>query len=158
MQQGSSVLCREPSVKDAWMQSSRDPLKVRAMCRALEVSQSGYDEGLPRPPSPHAQTDQVRSERLVEHVEANRHGDGTCRLKDCLADAGKRVRRRRLGRLMADPAVRVNTRRKLKATPDSSPAQVTSQGSPRWRPRCGIATSTSMKPTRLPSVTSRLVL
>ena len=96
---------------------------VSAMCRVLEVSRSGYYEWLTRPPSQHAQEDQVLSERIVDHFEANRHVYGTRRLKECLADEGDQVSRRRIGRLMAQEALEVKTRRKFKATTDSSHGQ-----------------------------------
>lgn len=93
------------------------------MCRALEVSRSGYYEWLQRPPSPHAQTDQRLSERIVHHFETNRQVYGTRRLKDCLAEDGHRVSRRRIGRLMAEQALRVRTRRTFKPTTDSRHGQ-----------------------------------
>ena len=55
-----------------------------------------------RPLSAHAQQDQELSARIVAHFEANRHVYGTRRLKDCLADEGQRVSRRRIGRLMTE--------------------------------------------------------
>jgi putative transposase len=63
------------------------------------------------------------SARIVAHVEANRQVYGTRRLKDCLADEGERVSRRRMGRLMAEQELRVKTRRQFKATTDSSHGQ-----------------------------------
>jgi hypothetical protein len=56
---------------------------VSAMCRALAVSHSGYSEWLKRPPSLHAQADQVLLERIGHHFEANRHVYGTRRLQAC---------------------------------------------------------------------------
>ena len=93
------------------------------MCRALEVSQSGYYDWLKRPPSSHAQKDQVLSARIVDHFEANRQVYGTRRLKACLAEEGEQVSRRRIGRLMGEQALEVRTRRKFKATTDSSHGQ-----------------------------------
>jgi hypothetical protein len=75
------------------MKLNCDHLKVRSMCRALEVSPSGYYDWLQRPLSAHAQKDQVLSVRIVTHFEANRHVYGTRRLKDCLADKGEQVSR-----------------------------------------------------------------
>jgi len=100
-----------------------DEFKVSAMCGALEVSRSGYYEWLTRPPSQHAQDDQVLSERIVDHFEANRDVYGTRRLKDCLAEDGDRVSRRRIGRLMSEQDLQVKTRRKFKATTDSNHGQ-----------------------------------
>ena len=100
-----------------------DHFKVRSMSRVLEVSPSGYYDWLTRPLSAHAQQDQELSTRIVTHFEANRHVYGTRRLKDCLADEGQRVSRRRIGRLMSEQELRVRTRRKFKATTDSSHGQ-----------------------------------
>jgi putative transposase len=93
------------------------------MCQALEVSRSGYYDWLTREPSLHEQQDRAFSVRIAAHFEANRHVYGTRRLKDCLADEGEQVSRRRIGRLMAEQALRVKTRRKFKATTDSSHGQ-----------------------------------
>ena len=105
------------------MKESSDHFKVSAMCRTLEVSRSGYYAWLKRPPSAHAQKDQVLSARIAEHFEANRQVYGTRRLKDCLADEGEQVSRRRIGRLMTEQELRVRTRRKFKVTTDSSHGQ-----------------------------------
>jgi len=105
------------------MQSARDDFKVSVMCRALAVSRSGYYDWLKRPPSQHAQDDQVLSQRIGDHFEANREVYGTRRLKDCLADEGERVSRRRIGRLMNEQDLKVKTRRKFKPTTDSSHGQ-----------------------------------
>lgn len=105
------------------MKLHSDQFPVSAMCRALEVARSGYYEWLKRPPSPHAQADQVLSERIVHHFAANRHIYGTRRLKVCFAQEGKHVSRRRIGRLMAEQALQVKTRRKFKPTTDSSHGQ-----------------------------------
>ncbi len=105
------------------MQSQSHDFTVRAMCQALEVSRSGYYEWLKRPPSSHAQADQVLAQRIGEHFAAHRAVYGTRRLKDCLADEGERVSRRRIGRLMREQDLRVKTRRKFKATTDSSHGQ-----------------------------------
>lgn len=105
------------------MKLSSPEFDVSAMCRVLEVSRSGYYEWLTRPPSQHAQDDQVLSERIVDHFEANRHVYGTRRLKDCLADEGEQVSRRRIGRLMTEQVLEVKTRRKFKVTTDSTHGQ-----------------------------------
>ncbi len=93
------------------------------MCRVLEVSRSGYYAWLPRSPSLHAQKDEMLSERIAEHFEANREVYGTRRLKDCLADEGDQVSRRRIGRLMNNQEIKVKTKRKDKVTTDSKHGQ-----------------------------------
>lgn len=94
------------------------------MCRALAVSPSGYYDWLTRPFSAHAQKDQALSAQIVGHFEANRQVYGTRRLKDCLAEEGEQVSRRRISRLMAEQGLEVRTRRKFKVTTDSSHGQV----------------------------------
>jgi transposase InsO family protein len=65
----------------------------------------------------------VLSERIGAHFEANRDVYGTRRLKDCLADEGEQVSRRRIGRLMSDQDLKVKTKRKYKVTTDSKHGQ-----------------------------------
>lgn len=89
------------------MSWASDELRVSRWCRALAVSRSGDDDWLHRPPSLHAQRDQGLSQRIGEHVEADRPLCATRRLKDCLADEGQRVSRRRMGRLMAEQDLEV---------------------------------------------------
>ena len=105
------------------MKLNRDHFQVSSMCRVLEVSRSGYYDWLTRPPSLHEQQDRALSVRIATHFEANRHVYGTRRLKDCLAQEGEQVSRRRIGRLMAEQELRVKTRRQFKATTDSSHSQ-----------------------------------
>ena len=105
------------------MKSARHEFRVSDMCRVLEVSRSRYYEWLARSPSQHAQRDAVLSERIVAHFEANRDVYGTRRLKDCLADEGEQVSRRRIGRLMSDHDLKVKTKRKYKVTTDSKHGQ-----------------------------------
>ncbi|PON18611.1 hypothetical protein C2W62_07130 [Candidatus Entotheonella serta] len=63
------------------------------------------------------------SQRIGAYFEASRQLYGTRRLKDCLAEEGEQVSRRRIGRLMTEQELRVRTRRKFKVTPDSSHGQ-----------------------------------
>ena len=105
------------------MKLHRDQCTVSAMCRALAGARSGYSEWLTRPPSPPAQAAPVLSERIGHHFAAPRHVYGTRRRKGCFAQAGKHGRRRRIGRLMAEQALQVKTRRKCKPTTDASHGQ-----------------------------------
>jgi transposase InsO family protein len=94
------------------------------MCRVLEVSRSGYYEWLGREPSEHAQADEFIGQKIEQHFYANRGVYGTRRLKLELADEDDlQVSRRRIGRLMEERGLRVKTRRKFKATTDSSHGQ-----------------------------------
>ena len=64
------------------MKLNCNDFKVRSMCKALEVSPSGYYDWLQRPLSAHTQKDQALSVQIVDHFEANRQVYGTRRLKD----------------------------------------------------------------------------
>ncbi len=97
------------------------------MCRTLSVSRSGYYEWLTRPLSQRRQDDKALSERICEHFETNRRVYGTRRLKECLAEEGEQVSRRRIGRLMAENDLEVKTKRKFKPTTDSSHGQAVAE-------------------------------
>jgi hypothetical protein len=84
------------------MKSASHEFRVNDMCRVLEVSRSGYYEWLTRSPSQRAQRDEVLSDRIGAHFEANRDVNGTRRLKDSLDDEGEHVSRRRIGRFISD--------------------------------------------------------
>jgi len=105
------------------MKQHSSEFNVSAMCRALEVSSSGYYEWLLRPLSQHEHDDQVLAEQIVEHFEANRQLYGTRRLQTCLAETGEQVSRRRIGRLMAEQELVVKTKRKFRPTTDSTHGQ-----------------------------------
>ena len=125
------------------------PFKVSARSRALEVSASGDDDGFTPPLSLHAQKDAWLSQRLTAHVEANRRVYGTRRLQAGLADEGKQVSRRRIGRLMAYHDLSVNTRCTLK--PRRTPAMLRQR-----HPMCRSVKSTGISLIRCTSAISRL--
>jgi putative transposase len=60
-------------VKYAWIREHRDSYPVAAMCRALQVSPSGYYDWLDRPPSPRAER-HLRIQQAVVQVHAQSHG------------------------------------------------------------------------------------
>ena len=88
--------------------------RVSAMCRALSVSSSGYYEWLHRPLSQRCQDDEGLAVQIQGHFDTNRRVYGTRRLKECLAEDGEQVSRRRIGRLMAENDLQVKTKRKFK--------------------------------------------
>ena len=96
---------------------------LSALCRALSVSRSGYHAWRQRSPSARSQTDQQLADQIEEHFERGRGVYGTRRLKASLATAGITASRRRIGRLMSENGLRVKTRRKFKATTDSTHGQ-----------------------------------
>lgn len=114
-------------MKYAWMKAHVEQFGISAMCRALTVSRSGYYEWLHREPSQHDQADQALAEQIEAHFETNRRVYGTRRLKECLAEEGEQVSRRRIGRLMAEKALAVKSQRKFKTTTDSTHGQAVAE-------------------------------
>jgi putative transposase len=83
------------------MQAQHAEFSISSLCRALEVSRSGYYEWLSRPPRAQAEVDQ-QMEAKVQHYFAQGRGTyGTRRIKYLLAQEGFQVSRRRIGRVLA---------------------------------------------------------
>lgn len=92
---------------------------IQAMCRVLQVSRSGYYEFLARPPSCHSLEDDELRPLVKAAFEKGRKNYGTRRLKRDLKKQDIIVSRRRIGRLMREENLRVQTKRKFKATTNS---------------------------------------
>lgn len=94
--------------------------RIQPMCRTLQVSRSGYYEYLHRPPSDHS----IEDDKLRPHIKAafekGRKNYGTRRIKEALAKTENTVSRRRIGRLMREEKLQVQTKRKFKATTNSN--------------------------------------
>jgi len=89
------------------------------LCRALEVSASGYYAAQQRPPSARAQHDTTLLRRLqVVHAESRRTY-GRPRLRQALRAEGLRVGDRRVRRLMRAGALVARGRRRYRVTTDS---------------------------------------
>ena len=86
----------------------------------MSVSRSGFYEWLSRPASKRSQEDQALKADIREIHEKSRKNYGERRIKDDLADMGKTVSRKRIGRLMKEEGLACKTKRKFKATTDSS--------------------------------------
>ena len=94
------------------MNANQADLPVRAMCRVLDVSASGYYDWLGRAPSQRSIDDAVLLERIrTVHVQS----DGTYgapRIHAELAEQGRRVGRKRVARLMRQGAIAGVSRRR----------------------------------------------
>ena len=94
------------------MNANQADLPVRAMCRVLDVSASGYYDWLSRAPSQRSIDDAVLLERIrTVHVQS----DGTYgapRIHAELAEQGRRVGRKRVARLMRQGAIAGVSRRR----------------------------------------------
>ena len=73
---------------------------VTVLCRLLEVSRSGYYAWRSRPASPRAVADDVLTVQIRTAFEDNRRVYGAPRIHAELAEAGVRVGRKRVARLM----------------------------------------------------------
>lgn len=92
---------------------------IAAMCRVLEVSESGYHAWRKRPPSPRAQQDGRLEVEIKAAHERTRQTYGPERLQADLADKGIRVGVHRIKRLRRKLGLRCRQKRKFKATTDS---------------------------------------
>jgi putative transposase len=90
---------------------------VATMCRVLRVSPSGFYAWRQRPPSAHAQRDQVVLTAIRAWHARSDATYGAPRLRDDLRDAGLRVGQKRIARLMrAHGLVGVSRRRGVRTT------------------------------------------
>jgi putative transposase len=85
---------------------------VATMCRMLEVSTSGYYAWLMRPPSQRAQGDEIITARIRARWERSRKSYGAPRIHEDFKEAGERIGRKRIARLMKAAGIEGVTRRK----------------------------------------------
>jgi len=85
---------------------------VRAMCKVLQVSASGFYAWQERAPSKHAMDDAVLSERIRLIHSASGEIYGSPNIHAELRDEGLRVGRKRVARLMRDAGLRGVSRRR----------------------------------------------
>ncbi len=77
---------------------------IAVLCRLLKVSRSGFYAWLSRPPSARAVADEVLTVQIRTAFEDNRKVYGAPRIHAELADAGVRVGRERVARLISRSA------------------------------------------------------
>jgi transposase InsO family protein len=94
--------------------------RIQPMCRVLQVSRSGYYDYLRRPPSAHSLEDDALRPQIKAAFKKGRKNYGTRRIKDELKKSKTAVSRRRIGRLMQEETLVVQTKRKFKVTTDSN--------------------------------------
>ena len=92
---------------------------IRALCRALEVSPSGYYAWRARPPSPRAQADigLAHAIRVAHATSGGRYGSP--RVHRAVRADGHAVGRNRVMRLMRAAGLRARPRRRFRVTTDS---------------------------------------
>jgi transposase InsO family protein len=89
---------------------------VVELCRALAVSESGYYAWRKRPESAHARKDTELRVLIRAFFEKSRRTYGSVRIHEDLADAGYRVGRNRVIRLMQEEQLRARPRKRFKCT------------------------------------------
>jgi putative transposase len=92
---------------------------MRLMCRALEVSRSGYYAWRKRPASSRSMKNRLLLERIKEVHKKSRKTYGSPRVHRQLVAEGERCGRGRVERLMSANGIRAKQKRKFVATTDS---------------------------------------
>ena len=87
------------------MKTNQAEFPVRAMCRVLDLSSSGYYAWLRRPPSAHAKRDAELVVQIRKAHDENRQVYGRPRIYAELKDNGERVGEKRVGRLMRQEGI-----------------------------------------------------
>jgi putative transposase len=106
-------------VKYGRIDELRQAYPVAAMCRVLNISESGYHAWRKRPPSPRAQENARLEIEIKAAHERTRQTYGPERLQADLADNGIQVGIHRLKRLRKKMDLRCKQKRKFKATTNS---------------------------------------
>jgi transposase InsO family protein len=120
---GRGVLRTTAAVQDAWIREQHAEGSVSRLWRTLEVSRSGYDARLGRPPRAQPDAEQQVEAKGQQYVAQGRGTYGTRRIKPLLAQEGLQGRRCRIGRVLAQAGLRGNTRRKFTAPTAALQAQ-----------------------------------
>ncbi len=104
------------------MQAHSREYPIALMCRALEVSESGYHAWTKREVSKRAQEDQVLAEQREHIFQANRGVYGSPRIHAELQEQGRRCGRKRIARLMQERGISAQRKRRRVRTTDSNPS------------------------------------
>ena len=98
------------------MSENRASYPIAVMCRTLGVSPSGYHAWVKRPPSSRAATDAELTDKIRAAHTASKGTYGVPRIQFDLAEAGIRVGRKRVARLMRAADLAGVSRRKFVTT------------------------------------------
>lgn len=106
-------------MKYGFIEEHRHEFSICAMCRALEVSPSGYYRWRSRPRSEREQENQRLLVKIRQIHEASRRNYGSPKVYKKLRQAGEQVNHKRVERLMKEHGVRAKRVKKFKATTSS---------------------------------------
>lgn len=107
-------------MKFALIDAEKTNFPVAFMCRELEVSKSGYYAWRERGPSQHAQDDEELAAAIVGFHAASRQTYGSPRIHEDLKDAGHKVSRKRVVRLMQEQEIAARRKKPFRRTTDSN--------------------------------------
>nr|MBA3531644.1 IS3 family transposase [Ardenticatenales bacterium] len=93
-------------MKYAFIAQERGKYPVALMCRVLGVSRAGFYAAQTRPPSAHAQQDEVLLRDIERIFESSRQRYGSPRIHAELRAQGIRCGKKRVARLMRQAALR----------------------------------------------------
>jgi putative transposase len=108
----------------AFVDRERACYPVNLLCSLLRVSRSGYYAWRDRPPSARAVADEVLTEQIKGFHDASRRTYGAPRIHDDLRDAGVKVGRKRVARLMRANGLQGVHRRSWRHATKADPAAV----------------------------------
>jgi len=103
-------------VKFAWIAAEKASFKISELCRALDVSPSGYYASCRRPESAHTQRDRQLRVLVRTSFEASKHRYGSPRIYEDLLEQQERVSRKRVIRLMQADGLKARARKRFKCT------------------------------------------
>jgi len=103
-------------VKFAWMAAEKASFRVSELCRALDVTPSGYYAWCRRPESPRAQRDRQLKVLVRASFGASKQRYGSPRIHEDLIEQDERVSRKRVIRLMQEDGLKARVRKRFKCT------------------------------------------
>ena len=103
-------------MKFAWIAAEKAVFRISEMCRALNVSLSGFYAWSRRPESAHTQRDRQLRVLVRTSFEASKHRYGSPRIHEDLLEQDVRVSRKRVIRLMQEENLKARARKRFKVT------------------------------------------
>jgi transposase InsO family protein len=110
-------------VKFAWIAAEKASFRVSELCRALQVSPSGFYAWCERPESARAQRDRRLKVLVRASFEASKQRYGSPRIHADLLEHDERVSRKRIIRLMQEEGLQGRVRKRFKCTTMSDHGQ-----------------------------------
>lgn len=96
----------DPQVGYAFIKAHQEEFPLVTMCRALDLSPSGYYDWLNRPPSARAKQDDELRDRIRTIWSESQGTYGRPRIHAALREEGVRVSQKRVARLMRSMGIR----------------------------------------------------